>query len=64
MDRNGKKPKAPRSEASLHAERSDMKANARDPLGRSDGNADVPGGKGPGNVHGAPSIPGRKGHRG
>ena len=64
MDRNGKKPKAPRSEAALHAERSDMKANARDVLGRSDGGADARVGRGPGNVHGAPSTPGRKGHRG
>jgi hypothetical protein len=64
VDRNGKKPKAPRSEASLHAERSDTKANSRDVLGRVDGGAGTRGGKGPGNVQGTPSTPGRKGPRG
>ena len=63
MDRNGKKPKAPRSEASLHAERSDTKASQRDPLGRTNAGGGG-GGKAAGNVQGAPANPGRKGHRG
>ena len=64
MDRNGKKPKAPRSEASLHAERSDTKASRRDLSGRTDAGGSGGGGKGAGNVQGAPANPGRKGHRG
>ena len=61
MDRNGKKPKAPRGEAELHAERSDTKASMRDTLGRA--SATDGGGKGAGSASDAPTGPGRKGRR-
>ena len=64
MDRNGKKSKAAPSEASRNAERSDMKANARDPLGRADGAPGASPGQGKGNASARPAQPGRKGHRG
>ena len=60
MDRNGKTPKAVRSDASRNAERSDNKASARAPLG----GADAKGGQGTGKMAGPPAQPGRKGHRG
>ena len=63
MDRNGKKPKAAPHAGSLNAQRSDMKASARDILGRTDAPR-AQGGKGPVITQGGPTSPGRKGRRG
>jgi hypothetical protein len=64
MDRNGKKPKTARSDASRNAERSDMKANARGPFGRADAALGAPLGQGKGTAPARPAHPGRQGHRG
>lgn len=61
MDRNGKKAKAAPDEASLHAERSDMKTSRRDEPGRAPEGA--AGGKGKAGEPGAPAGGSRKGGR-